>query len=50
VTRALVLLCFFPFVYSLAVFGPDSLLLCTVCAAFYYAHRGNWTLTTGGVE
>jgi hypothetical protein len=42
VTRTLVLFCFYPFAFSLAVFGPDSLLLLTVCAAFYSARRGRW--------
>ena len=44
VTRSIVLFCFYPFAYSLAVFGPDSLLLLTVCAAFYYARRHSWAL------
>jgi hypothetical protein len=43
-TRTMLLFCFYPFAYSLAVFGPDSLLLMTVCAAFYYARRGRWAL------
>jgi Gpi18-like mannosyltransferase len=46
VTRTMVLFCFYPFAYSLAVFGPDSLLLLTVCAAFYYARRNRWALAS----
>jgi hypothetical protein len=42
VARSVVLFCFYPFAFSLAVFGPDSLLLLTVCAAFYNARRGRW--------
>jgi hypothetical protein len=44
VSRAIVLFCFYPFAYSLAVFGPDSLLLFTVCAAFYYARERRWAI------
>jgi hypothetical protein len=44
VTRTLILFCFYPFAFSLAVFGPDSLLLLTACAAFWYARQSRWTL------
>ena len=44
VTRTLILFCFYPFAFSLAVFGPDSLLLLTACAAFWYARESRWTL------
>jgi Gpi18-like mannosyltransferase len=44
VTRTLLLFCFYPFAFSLAVFGPDPLLLFTVCAAFWYARESRWTL------
>jgi hypothetical protein len=44
VIRAILLLCFYPFAFSLAIFGPDSLCLLTACAAFYYARRGQWAL------
>ncbi len=40
--RTIILFCFYPFAFSLAVFGPDSLLLLTVCAAFFYAREGRW--------
>jgi hypothetical protein len=42
VIRAILLLCFYPFAFSLAIFGPDSLCLLTVCAAFYHARHGRW--------
>jgi Gpi18-like mannosyltransferase len=44
VVRATLLLCFYPFAFSLAIFGPDSLCLLTACAAFYHARRGQWAL------
>ena len=44
VTRCLILFCFYPFAFSLAVFGPDSLLLASVCAAFWYGRERRWGL------
>ena len=42
VTRTMVFFCFYPLAFSLAIFGPDSLLLLSVCAAFYHARKGHW--------
>lgn len=44
VTRSVILFCFYPLAFSLAIFGPDSLLFLTVCAAFDSARRGRWTI------
>jgi hypothetical protein len=44
VTRSLILLCFYPFAFSLMTFGPDSLLLLSACAAIYFGRQGNWLL------
>jgi hypothetical protein len=44
VARSLILFCFYPLAFSLAIFGPDSLLFLTVCAAFDSARRGRWTI------
>jgi Gpi18-like mannosyltransferase len=44
VTRAVILFCFYPFAFSLAVFGPDALLLLTVCAAFHSARQNRWII------
>ena len=50
VTRTGILFCFYPFAFSLAIFGPDSLLLLTVCFALYHARRGSWGLAALAAE
>ncbi len=42
VSRTIILFCFYPLAFSLAIFGPDSLLFLTVCTAFDSARRGRW--------
>ena len=51
VLRTLLLIAFYPFSFSLAGFGPDSLALFTSCAAFYCARKDQWLLAglLGGV-
>jgi hypothetical protein len=51
ILRTLVLIAFYPFSFSLAGFGPDSLALFTSCAAFYCARKERWVLAglLGGV-
>jgi Gpi18-like mannosyltransferase len=44
VARTVILFCSYPLAFSLAIFGPDSLLFLTVCAAFDNARRGRWAV------